>query len=177
MFNILEKFQISKIILIAVSFISAAVLLSACGDTAAEKQTVSKTPEEMGKYMVQVGGCNDCHTPGYMETDGKLPESEWLVGSPVGFKGPWGTSYASNLRLTVQNLTEDAFVLMVKNRNSLPPMPWPSLHSMEENDVRNVYKFIKPKGMPTPVAVGPDVEPETPYFVFVPQHMERLAAK
>lgn len=47
------------------------------------------TPEERGKYLVLIGGCNDCHTPGFIESDGKGPaESEWLTGSPVGFRGP-----------------------------------------------------------------------------------------
>jgi hypothetical protein len=158
----------------------AALLLSSCGKAEAKKETAVKTPVEMGKYIVQIGGCNDCHTPGYMEVDGNLPESEWLTGSPVGFKGPWGTSYASNLRLTVQSIDEEAFVIMAKNRNALPPMPWPSLHKMDEEHLRFVYRFIKslgPKGGPAPKPAAPGVEPETPYFEFVPQHMERLSAK
>ena len=24
-----------------------------------------------GKYLVMIAGCNDCHTPGYMATDGR----------------------------------------------------------------------------------------------------------
>ena len=57
---------------------------------------------ERGQYLVQIGGCNDCHTAGYAEKAGNVPESEWLIGAPVGFKGAWGTSYAANLRLTLE---------------------------------------------------------------------------
>jgi mono/diheme cytochrome c family protein len=158
----------------------AALILSACGKTDAKKQLAGpmySTPESMGKYLVTIGGCNDCHTPGYLETEGNLPESEWLVGSPVGFKGPWGTTYAANLRLSVARMTEDAFVSMAQTRNTLPPMPWPSLHKMEENHLRAIYKYIislGEKGVPAPEFVSADKEPETPYFVFVPLHMERL---
>ena len=40
---------------------------------------------ERGRYLVVVSGCNDCHTPGYMQNGGpKLPEKAWLTGAPVG---------------------------------------------------------------------------------------------
>ena len=47
-----------------------------------------------------VASCNDCHTPGYMQKGGAVPVGEWLTGTPVGYQGPWGTTYAANLRLT-----------------------------------------------------------------------------
>ena len=60
---------------------------------------------ERGRYLVKIGGCNDCHTPGYAQSGGKVPEAQWLSGVPLGFNGPWGTSYASNLRLSAQSIT------------------------------------------------------------------------
>jgi mono/diheme cytochrome c family protein len=45
-----------------------------------------------GRYLVQTSGCNDCHTPGYMQHDGKVPEAEWLTGDAMGWQGPWGTT-------------------------------------------------------------------------------------
>lgn len=173
-----------KLFFIFLLYISACsiFLLTGCSDTKAGKigSAEFKTPEEWGKYLVKIGGCNDCHTPGYMEVDGNLPESEWLVGLPVGFRGPWGTTYPANLRLTVQRMSEDAFVNMAKTRNTLPPMPWPSLKNMNEEDIRAIYKYIKslgPKGIEAPVYVSADKEPSTPYIDFFPKHMERLAAK
>ena len=44
---------------------------------------MASTPEEAGRYIVEIAGCNDCHTDGYMETNGQIPESEWLKGSAV----------------------------------------------------------------------------------------------
>src|SRR5437016_2818648 len=47
-----------------------------------------------GKYLVTIGGCNDCHTAGYAMTNGKVPEKDWLAGDRLGWRGPWGTACA-----------------------------------------------------------------------------------
>lgn len=138
----------------------------------------ANTTEEAGKYLVLIGGCNDCHTPNYAENGGKNPESEWLTGNPVGFRGPWGTTYPSNLRLYFQTLSEEEWLKLAHTRNTMPPMPWPSLHSMSNQDLISIYRYIKnlgPAGNPAPLYSGPDTEPTTPYVIFEPVHMERLA--
>ena len=63
-----------------------------------------------GQYLTVVGGCNDCHTPGWAESNGKTPLAQQLTGNPVGYRGPWGTSYAANLRTVAQRATEDRWV-------------------------------------------------------------------
>jgi len=67
-----------------------------------------------GRYLVQTSGCNDCHTPGYMQKDGKVPEAEWLVGDTLGWQGPWGTTYPANLRQLFQQLDEKAWLARVR---------------------------------------------------------------
>ena len=132
---------------------------------------------EAGRYLITIGGCNDCHTPGYMEAGGQTPEADWLLGSPVGFRGPWGTTYASNLRLLVQDLSEDEWVQMIHTRKAQAPMPWMNVNKLSEQDARSIYRFIASlgaQGERMPVAIGPDQEPVTPYFLFEPLHMERL---
>ena len=143
--------------------------------TASQQEMINR-----GKYLVEIGGCNDCHSVGYAENGGQLAENDWLTGSPVGFRGPWGTTYASNLRLSVKNMNEDACVQMGLTLKGMPPMPWPSLNKMSEKDLRAIYQFISklgPKGNPAPLLVGPDQEPKTPYIEFMPKHMERLSSK
>ena len=44
-----------------------------------------------------------------------------LTGVPVGFRGPWGTTYASNLRLYVQQFTADTWVQVMHAREVRPP--------------------------------------------------------
>lgn len=52
-----------------------------------------------GRYLVKTSGCNDCHTPGYTASGGKVDEKLWLTGDTLGWNGPWGTTYPTNLRL------------------------------------------------------------------------------
>ena len=54
-----------------------------------------------GRYLITIAGCNDCHTPNYPQSGGKTPEKEWLTGDALGWRGPWGTTYAPNLRLSI----------------------------------------------------------------------------
>ncbi|MGI9037805.1 MAG: c-type cytochrome [Gemmatimonadota bacterium] len=130
----------------------------------------ASNPVEAGRYLVKIAGCNDCHTPGVLE--GNLPdESEWLVGSPLGWRGPWGTTYAKNLRLSAAGMTEDAWVDMAHNRNALPPMPWVNLHALSDQDARAMYAYIRSLGsagerMPDPLPPG--VEPKTPFLSMEP---------
>lgn len=136
-----------------------------------EPHTVAVSVIAAGRYITDIGGCNDCHTAGYMEAGGNVPDSARLMGGALGFRGEWGTSYPANLRLTVQRMSADEFVKMVRARNGLPPMPWPSLHKMNEQDLRAIYEYIKslgPKGEPAPAPLPPNVEPKTPYVVFEP---------
>jgi hypothetical protein len=77
-----------------------------------------------GRYHVMMSGCNDCHTRGYMQLEAKVPERDWLTGELVGWHGPWGTTYAINLRLFMQYLSEDAWVKFSRAARSRPAMPW-----------------------------------------------------
>ena len=128
---------------------------------------------EAGRYLIIISGCNDCHTDGFMQNH-DIPESDWLTGSALGWQGPWGTTYPANLRMTVQNLTEDQWVEMLKTRKGMPPMPWPSVNGLNEKDSRAMYAYIKslgPKGEKAPLAVAPGVMPLTPYLSMMPQNM------
>jgi mono/diheme cytochrome c family protein len=120
-----------------------------------------------GRYLVMIGGCNDCHTAGFMANNGKVPETEWLKGDTVGFRGPWGTTYPSNLRLYMQPMTEAQWVKLAKSLQTRPPMPWWALHAMTEQDLSAVYRFIRQlgaPGSPAPAALPPGTAPKPPYF-------------
>jgi len=124
---------------------------------------------DRGRYLVHIAGCNDCHTAGYGASGGNIPQSEWLKGDIVGWRGPWGTTYAPNLRLSLSALTEGQWVTFARHLSSRPPMPWFNLNAMTEEDLQSIYRFIKqlqPLGDPAPTYVPPGVEPNTPYVLF-----------
>jgi len=132
-----------------------------------------------GRYLVVVSGCNDCHTPGYMQNGGpKLPEKDWLTGVPVGYQGPWGTTYASNLRLVINGMSEAQWLEHAR-KEFKPPMPWFNLREMTDEDLKAVYAFVRSlgaAGVAAPAYVAPGGKVNTPYFVFVPQVDQKQAA-
>jgi mono/diheme cytochrome c family protein len=138
--------------------------------TAAQAASVQKGELERGRYLVKIGGCNDCHTAGWPETAGAVPEAEWLTGVGVGFQGPWGTTYPSNLRIVLGGMTEAQW--MASARKPLkPPMPWFALRDMTNGDLRAIYRFVKslgPAGKPAPQYVPPGGTVTTPVIVFPP---------
>lgn len=124
---------------------------------------------ERGRYLVKITGCNDCHTAGYALTGGKVPEVQWLTGDALGWQGPWGTTYPINLRLYMQELTEDQWVKKAKTLTTRPPMPWFNLHDMTASDLRAMYRYVRhlgPAGQPAPAYVPPDKTPAQPYVKF-----------
>jgi len=121
-----------------------------------------------GKYVVQIAGCNDCHTPGYTSSAGKVEEKLWLTGDQLGWRGPWGTTYASNLRLLVKDMSADQFVKYARSEFR-PPMPWFNLRSMTDRDVKAIYAYLKhlgPAGQPAPHYVPADKTPGGPFVQF-----------
>lgn len=139
--------------------------------TGATAQSLDPELVERGKYLVIIAGCNDCHTPGYLLSEGKTPEDMWLTGDSFGWRGPWGTTYPPNLRNLAQTLTEKQWVTLGKNLKARPPMPWFNLNAMKEEDLRAIYQFIRhlgPGGQAAPAYVPPDQEPAPPYALFPP---------
>jgi len=144
---------------------------ASASDASHEPHTTANSPVEAGRYLATVAGCNDCHTDGYLFNDGDVPEAEWFLGSSLGWRGPWGTTYARNLRLTVSTLTEDAWVQILKTRTGLPPMPWMNINQMAEADMRSLYQYFQslgPAGEQPPNPVSPEQEPTTPYLSLMP---------
>jgi hypothetical protein len=121
------------------------------------------------------------HPPGYPEAAGQIPPQQWLTGSPVGFQGPWGTSYPVNLRLYVQQMTEAQWLARVR-KPMRPPMSWFNLRDSNDSDLIAMYRLIRalgPAGEPAPAATAPGKAVTTPYFEFVPKNlpMQAKAAK
>ena len=149
---------------------------SAASEPAAPARTAA---EERGRYLVRIGGCNDCHTAGYPEAAGNLPEAQWLMGSPVGFKGPWGTTYPANLRLALAPMTEAQWLARARSEMR-PPMPWFNLRDMTDDDLRAIHAYVRSlgaAGRPAPAYAAPGQKVDTPYIVFEPQNLPARHAR
>jgi len=135
--------------------------------------TTSADPSvQRGRYLVTIGGCNDCHTPEYMTKNGNVPEHQWLTGNSLGFSGPWGTTYPTNLRHLLGTMDEESWVQHARNLETRPPMPWFNLQFMTEDDLRAMYRYIR--SLPgddtrVPEFVPPGRPPATPHIVMTPQ--------
>ena len=143
------------------------LFLALCAALPAVAQQKKSDPMvDRGRYVVKIGGCNDCHTAGYAPTGGKVPEKEWLTGDLLGWRGPWGTTYPTNLRLYMQDLTEEQWVKKAKTLMTRPPMPWFNVRDMTTRDQRAIYRYLRhlgPAGKPAPAYVPPDKTPSGPY--------------
>lgn len=149
----------------AVAFVTPPVY--AVGATATGGSHVDATAR--GRYLIRTSGCNDCHTAGFAMTDGKVPEKDWLTGDALGWQGPWGTTYAPNLRAYFQTLDEESWLAVAKSREFRPPMPGPSLRAMTDDDLRAVYRYVRalgPAGGPAPAYVPPGQKVAGPVVVF-----------
>lgn len=157
------------------------VLIGGCDtkntdETKGMPYVAAKNQIEAGKYLITVGGCNDCHTENYLQSGGNVPEKDWLKGTSLGWQGPWGTTYPSNLRLTVQDLDEEEFVIVLHERTDLPPMPWMNVNKISEKDAKAIYQYIRslgPAGDYAPDALNPGVEPMTPYLSLIPKNLPK----
>jgi mono/diheme cytochrome c family protein len=147
-------------------------LLTITGVAAADSARRDGAQQDMidrGRYLMKIAGCNDCHTAGYAQSGGDVPEAQWLAGDALGWNGPWGTTYAANLRLVVAAMSEEEWVSRARTARYRPPMPWFALRDMTEADLRAAYRYIRslgPAGSPVPVYVPPGDKVAGPVVMF-----------
>jgi mono/diheme cytochrome c family protein len=155
---------------IATYALAVGMALAAHGAQAADSKGAGKADSQQiarGRYLLTVGNCNDCHTSGFAPKEGKVPEQEWLKGDTLGLAGPWGTTYATNLRLSLTKMTEDQWVSYAKGVKTRPPMPWFNLNQWSEADLRAFHKYVMhlgPAGEPAPQAQAPGAKPKAPFI-------------
>jgi hypothetical protein len=80
-----------------------------------------------------------------------------------------GYDLRANLRLFVNQMTEQQWIAMAKTLTRRPPMPWFNLNAMTAEDLGAMYQFLRylgPAGRPAPACVPPDQEPTGQYATF-----------
>lgn len=124
-----------------------------------------------GKYLVTLGGCNDCHTPGYFF--GKPDMARFLGGSEVGFEIPGlGVFHGPNLTpdrgtgigkwSTAEIATAITQGRRPDGRILAPIMPWHAFASLTREDVRAIAAFLKSLPPVKNKVPGPFGASETP---------------
>jgi cytochrome c1 len=130
--------------------LAAAGLVLSMGGAAAQDVSVA-----FGEHLAVIGGCHDCHTVGYNESAGKVDPNVALAG----FEGPWGKTFAKNLRLTLEKMSEDDWLAYSDTFQTAPPMPWYNVHAFTDAEARSLYQYIKslPGGLgePMPESIPP----------------------
>jgi mono/diheme cytochrome c family protein len=135
---------------------------------------------ERGKYLVVLGGCTDCHTPGYLL--GKPDPNRYLGGSEVGFEIPGlGVFHGPNLtpdkETGLGNWTSEEIVTALQTgkrpdgRILAPIMPWKALANLTKDDVTAIVAYLKslpPVKNKVPGPFGPNEKPTSFVFKIVP---------
>ncbi|MFY4729012.1 hypothetical protein ACOSYY_08090, partial [Nitrospira sp. BLG_2] len=94
----IQTIQASTLCLIFIAVITTAAIAGDKGRSTGRGTSLDKNTEDRARYIIKIAGCNDCHTTGYAEAAGKIPEQDGLKGDATGWRVPWGTTDASNLR-------------------------------------------------------------------------------
>lgn len=135
---------------------------------------------DRGKYLVDFGGCFDCHTPGYFF--GKPDMSKFLGGSEVGFEIPgMGVFYGPNItpdaETGIGRWSEAEIVAAIQTgvrpdgRELAPIMPWRSIAKLTKEDAEAIAAYLK--SLPAisntvPGPFGPDEKPTSFVMKIVP---------
>jgi mono/diheme cytochrome c family protein len=130
---------------IASSAIVASCLASATAQ--ADDQQIAR-----GKYLVQFGGCHDCHTPGYRT--GNPDMTRYLGGADVGFEvAGVGSFVPPNLtpdkETGLGNWTSAQIVTAIRTgvrpdgRILSPVMPWRGYANLTESDAAAITAYLK----------------------------------
>ncbi len=148
--------------LVVAAMVAVAPFASAC---------LAETQVEHGKYLVELGGCTDCHTPGHLL--GHPDMARYLGGSDVGFGIPGdgvfvGPNLTPDKETGLGNWTEQQIVTAITagerpdGRMLAPIMPWRGLSHLTKSDALAIAAFLKSiPAVKNKVAgpFGPDAQP------------------
>lgn len=156
---------------IAAPFLAALLAVSCSSQSGDQSSTTPATTTppmtqlQRGEYIVTIGGCHDCHTPGAIY--GSPDMTRALSGSELGWAGPWGVSHPRNLTpdpATGLGTYTDADIERVFRSGVrkdgtpiLPPMPWPNYARLTPEDMAALIAYLR--SIPPVVHKVPDPVP------------------
>lgn len=163
---------------------SAVVLTAAClalpAQAAEKSHGADKAQIARGKYLVNLGSCTDCHTPGHFL--GHEDTSKFLGGSDVGFGIPHlgvfvGPNLTPDKATGLGNWTTDQIVTALTKgvtpdgRKLAPAMPYDHYATLAKSDVLAIVAYLKslpPVSHQVAGPFGPSQTPTTLVMTVVP---------
>ncbi|WJH38037.1 cytochrome c (plasmid) [Aliirhizobium terrae] len=126
---------------------------------------------ERGRYLVNLGGCNDCHTPGYFV--GKPDMERFLGGSDVGFFIPGlgafvGPNLTPDPETGLGKWSRDEIVTALQTgvtpegRELSPLMPWRAFANLTRQDAYAIADYLRSLPPTKHEVAGPFGPSETP---------------
>jgi mono/diheme cytochrome c family protein len=172
--------RVLSLSLISIASISLIASLSCSGQSQSSgTQAAAQTPIERGEYLVTVGNCNDCHTPGYLY--GAPDFSRRLSGSELGWTGPWGVAFPRNLtpdpETGLGNWTDEQIITAVRTgmrpdgRMLAPFMPYANFSKFSDEDAQAIVAYLRslpPVSHKVPDPVPPGEKYDGAVMVFPP---------
>ncbi len=125
---------------------------------------------DRGQYLVNIGGCHDCHTPGYFF--GEPDMNRYLGGSDVGFEMPGlgvfvGRNLTSDKETGLGSWTTEQIITALQKgerpdgRMLAPIMPWHAFAKLTDEDAHAMVAFLQslpPVSNSVPGPFGPGEE-------------------
>ena len=129
---------------VRLAFVTASVIALPAFAAMADDSQITR-----GKYLVTLGGCNDCHTPGYFF--GNPDMSRFLGGSDVGFEIPGqgvfvGPNITPDKKTGIGSWTPEQIVKAGERpdgRTLAPIMPWHAFATLTADDARAIAAFLQ----------------------------------
>ncbi|MGH7725394.1 MAG: c-type cytochrome [Candidatus Eiseniibacteriota bacterium] len=149
---------------------TAAVSTADAAPAAAQTLGSGSDPVARGRFLVEVLGCGDCHSPrlpeGRLDPDfimaghkEKDPYPSWndslftkgfgmLVStSGTAFAGPWGVTFARNLTpdktTGIGGWNEEAFMNVLREGTLKPPMPSTAYGKLPDEDLKAMFAYLQ----------------------------------
>jgi mono/diheme cytochrome c family protein len=104
------------------------------------------TPIERGKYLVQMSGCSDCHTPQHQGQ----PNPALPFAGGFELKGPFGTVTSANITPDPSGISyydENVFIQTMRTgkigaRTLNPIMAWTIWRNMTDEDLKAMFAYL-----------------------------------
>lgn len=129
------------------------VTIGGCNDCHTPKKMGPAGPED--NLDLELSG-SPSQMPGININRNEIESKGLAVTNMTQWLGPWGISYAANISSDsttgIGSWTVDQFILCVRKgkyggvpegRNLLPPMPWPNVAQMSDDELKAVYAYLE----------------------------------